>query len=715
MVILPTLAMAAPILGDPCPNGDIRKTQDTAFLPGCMALEQVSPQLKNSQPARIHFVNPVFGGSSIGGISPDGGRVSFISAAALAGTPGLQDVSGDWYVAARVAGQSGWVTDYTSPPVGFTRGWTAVPYPRSFNADLSQWFQVASSRKQYEAGLGQAFRGGLGGTSLAMSPLLTPLSGHSGGFVQFAPRGSSADSSRLYLVADSTITYLPGDPTPNGSGAERNVYIALLDPLGKPSLQLVARDGDGKVWGGNCGVGIGGNPSSARNLGAISSDGSRTYFTTRPDQPVAGPCDSAANKERIMVREDTSAGVEIRELFPSPPGVGDDLYQGASIEGTRVYFSTDRQLVASDLDATTDLYLFDAGQPIGDQLTDLSGLGTATPNVGAISGDGSHVYFNSTDVLTVAPGPGGHVAQVGQPNLYLYEQSPAHPDGRLAFIAATIAGSSYPVPVLGPDPDVLGVGGDGHRLLFTSNAALTADDEDGAHADVFRYDAEDETLVRISKAAPDGVDNGPFSVMTGAQLGAIGDDNSPDFVGRGRWVSEDGETVVFKTRDGLVPDDNNGILDSYLWREGNLARLPGTEDETNGLVSGKGLQDKPLVSLDGDTVAFQTFEKLLPRDGDSAIDVYAARVGGGFPEPLETLACLPDGNQGCQGSTGAPPDGSSPPSTTLVGRGNLAERPPVKPCPKGKRRVRRNGKARCVRKKRSSQHRNANTDRRAGR
>lgn len=710
---------AAPVsAADDCPNAKVRQQQAVGDLPSCMALEMVSPPAKNNAPARINYVNPTFGGASFGAISPDGDRLRFISPGVLAGTPGLMEVTGDWYVASRDDGQQRWKTDYTSPPAGLTRGLRAVPVASSFSADLSRWFQFATNYEQWRAGLSQAFRGELGGSFQAMSPLIGPLSGTPEGplgQVQIDPPRAAADGSRIYfrpnalIQPGTTISYLPGDPTPAGSGAESNTYVALPDGGGAPSLQLLARDGQGKVWGGNCGAGVGGNPSNARNNGAISVDGSRTYFTTRPDQPPTGDCNNA-NRRRIMVREDTPGGVEIGELVasecdrvadPGPPEVpacgqvpggqvvpdGDDLYQGASIDGSKVFFTSSRQLVDSDtngLDAVglsgcvgsfgigiggCDLYVYDQTRPEGQRLAQVTagGTGRTGPVVAAISGDGSRVYFNSTDVLTTDPGPGGNVAQAGLPNLYVFERSANHPDGRIAFIASTTAGDAYPVPSLGPDPEILGVGGDGHLLFFTSTVALTGDDTDGSYRDVYRYDDENQTIVRISKAAPGGLDNGPFDVLAGLHPGANIPDNPPDVAVAGRWVSEDGETVAFKTQDRLVASDVNGILDSYLWRDGQPARLPGTADATNGLNVLRGLNDYPLVSVDGNTIAFQTEKRLVSFDRDTAIDVYVVRVGGGFLAPPAAGAGCDAPSGGCQGAGTDPVTVDSRTSSVLDG------------------------------------------------
>src|SRR5262249_6554285 len=138
-------------------------------------------------------------------------------------------------------------------------------------------------------------------------------------------QGASGDHSHLLFVPGHTRTaYLPGDPEPSGAAADRNTYVAHLDSSGQPSLDLLARDSADRVWGGNCGDRFGGvrlatpGANGERNQGAISEDGTRAYFSTRPAQPeAAAGCDSK-NKLRILKRlESKTQGVHIEELFQS--------------------------------------------------------------------------------------------------------------------------------------------------------------------------------------------------------------------------------------------------------------------------------------------------------------------------------------------------------------------------------------------------------------
>jgi hypothetical protein len=715
--------------GSSCPNAAVRAEQATIGSPGlpdCRAIEMVNPPQKENQFARLPAV------------SADGERVRFNSIAALGGTPNsLNAVSGDPYVATRTA--SGWVTSPTVPPAGFNDGWwgrTGTVEAVSFTPDYSHWLQIASTKGQMERGFGAAYRGGIGGAFLQLSPLLVPVEGIGTPAIikNSQLEAATPDASVLYFKpggVDSGIdtSYLAGDPVPAGVVADPNVYIARLDSGSEPSLTLLARDSDGKAWGGNCGVRIGsvavrdGTSGVFRNQGVVSPDGSRVYFSTRPSQIEGGACEPDPNKMRVLVRTETPGGIEIEELAKNEcdrvtpacsAADGDDLYQGASVDQSKVYFTTPRQLSDSDLDtgsacstsvgasAGCDLYLRDDELPDGEQLIQVSagegptpGQGAKVLGVTAISGDGSHVYFAATGVLTTVPNAVGDSARAGSPNLYLYVRDEEYPDGHTAFVATLdpeessgegsgptsqrLWGGSgawksraYPVPVTGVDGDGNEVGGDGRILLFQTTAGLTGGDRDGSHLDVYRYDSGTGALLCVS-CAPGGNDAGAFDVKARGGGGALYP-VSADFAEDERWVSEDGNTVVFTTRAGLLPEDQNGFTDSYLWREGQLNLLPGTADSNVGF--GTSLFDVPVLSHDGSTVAFTSFEQLLPQDGDTAINTYVARVNGGYPEPVPHVPCTGEACQ--QPFTGEPGPMGPAASGSFTGPGNVKAKAPAK-------------------------------------
>ena len=729
-------------LADECSNKDFRAAQgiDTILLPDCGALEMVSPPRKGGQPAKLPQ------------LSADGERAVFVTSAALADTPSSLSLDGNPFVASR--GISGWNTTPTAQP-GIFRGWHSYAAALSFTPDLSAWLRIGATHTQYYAGKGQAFRGSLSSTT-PLSPVLEPVGGGEPediGSSEF--RGASADHSHLFfipgLTGDPSTAYLPGDPHPSGPEADHNTYVAKLDVNGNPSVELMSRDNLGKVWGGACGSRLGGTEEGGlgpHNQGAISADGNRAYFSTRPDQPDSGPCQGGANKLRILERLEGSQGVWIGELFssecdraepePCSTADGDDFYQGASVEGSKVYFTTVRQLADSDLDTTMDLYLFDASLHAGQRLTQVSAgevaSGHPSPGSGAevlngttaISGDGSRVYFVAKGPLTTDTSPKGLVAVASQPNLYLWDRD----SEALAFIgtlvesdgggtfglwggAGTLVNGAYPVPVTGTDEEGREIGGDGHILVFLSKAPLAAGDADGGFRDVFRYDAGADTIELVSKPAPGVSGGGSFDVaQRGGGKPPSRKPPGTDFAEHARWVSEDGKTIVLTTAEKLVAGDVNRALDGYLWQDGTPYRLPGVPYQP--IQSSRHV---PALSHDGAEVALQTTSQLLPQDGDLSSDIYVVRAGGGFPVPVEPVSCDPLASGSCQGPAATAPAAPSPASGFFSGPGNPHSNPRQKKCPKGKRKVRRGGKVRCVARHKRTQHqrqRPAHADRRAG-
>jgi hypothetical protein len=701
-----------PAPADACPNADIRAEQgiEVVRLPDCLALEQVSPSKKGNQGASV-IPGPR------GSLNADGSRMLFNSIATLGECANVNAIAGDIFIGSRLTEGTGWGIGCTNPPVALGRGFPAF----SFTPDFSGWIQLTEGAG---GAAGHTVRQeGAGGLAAALSPPIVDLDQPG---IEPTMLTASTDHTRVFLRPGlSPGFFMPGDPAPAGTPAVHNLYVAHLDSEGHPSLELVARDRNAKVWGGNCGAQLG---DGNRRQGAVSTAGDRVYFSTRPTQPASGNCNEA-NKKRIMVSEETPTGPKIEELFQpecdrvSPSCTttpGDDFYQGGSVDQSRVYFTSSRQLADADLDGGAascssaaavsgcDLYLYDAARQAGERLVDVSaGEGSAaTPGIGAsvrnsitaISADGSHVYFVARTVLTTDPNPLGAVAQNAADNLYLY----SYPDGDLSFVgglaaadSATLFGGSeinwnngaYAVPIV--DGAGSGVGGDGHILLLNTRAQLTADDSDGA-GDLYRYNADAGTLVRVSRAAPGGADDGAFGMAT-ASTGTY----DTGYAEGGRWVSEDGSDVVFTSKDALFPGDTNGVEDSYLWREGQLYRLPGSS-----LGSSKAQPIRPILSHDGSTIGYHSTERLTRSDIDTVADVYVLRPGGGFRTPV-IATCE---GEACQGAPPAPPSEIGAITGSLASPGNLTGQGSKPRCSKDKRKLRRAGKVRCVKPGKHKKH-----------
>ena len=619
---------------------------------------------------------------------------------------------------------TGWRVTSLTPDPSHTRGSLVGEYQTA--SDLSRFLFEGTSEEQSRSGK-RIFRLVFpDGSSEPASALISPLTNENGsstsafenGHATYRELGASADLSRYaFTIEGSTkMTLVPGEPlTEQAKPYFLNTKTHILD--------YVNRDSVGNLIGGNCGARLGGNLSSIEGFAAhaISSDGSVVYFSAKPGAPLGSPCTSAVKSEfgtRIFKRVNDETTTEVsasqcnRPALPEPPGpckniAGDDTYRGASDDGSVVFFSSPRQLTNSDVDSANDLYVYDSNPPAGEPTLVQATAGAVTaghPTIGSGSGflgvvdtssDGSHVYFTATGQLTPA-------ATNGAANLYVYERDAAHPAGRIHFIATlSLSSDSFDWTGFGEVHALPGMVdqegsysfGDGHFLLFVTATSLVGEDTDTAK-DLYRYNDETEQLICLSCAG-----NGTKPVFIMRLGGAENGKSLGDFAQMGRVASADVSDVVFATEEGLVPADQNSKMDVYEWREGQLIWVSRDTGELgiSFINLGIAILGNPVISQDGKDVYFATEARLVPsdQDTDNALDVYDARIGGGFPSPKPEARICPNGEI-CRGSTTEPPLTAKNESATSQGPGNPAV-PPVKKriCPKGK--VKRHG--RCVKHK----------------
>jgi hypothetical protein len=159
-------------------------------------------------------------------------------------------------------------------------------------------------------------------------------------------------------------------------------------------------------------------------------------------------------------------------------------------------------------------------------------------------------------------------------------------------------------------------------------------------------------------------------------------------------LSASGKRVFFDSADALVSSDSNGSKDAYEWEahgEGGCGKAGGCV----GLLSQGNAAGGSVfldASADGGDAYFLTEGSLVGGDL-GALDLYDARVGGGFAEPKRPIPCKGDA---CYPLTPEPVDPTL--TTTLPGLGNPSVRYQNEPkqCKKGY--VKHRGK--CVRKRR---------------
>jgi hypothetical protein len=116
--------------------------------------------------------------------------------------------------------------------------------------------------------------------------------------------------------------------------------------------------------------------------------------------------------------------------------------------------------------------------------------------------------------------------------------------------------------------------------------------------------------------------------------------------------------VVFQTAEALSPQDTDGASDVYLWHDGRVS-----------LISHGGGQE-PWIDASGQNVYFVTDKPLTAGDRDVNVDIYDARIDGGF----DLSSPVPCSGDACQGQPSTPPaSAGAPGSETLQGAGNLPQ------------------------------------------
>jgi len=163
-----------------------------------------------------------------------------------------------------------------------------------------------------------------------------------------------------------------------------------------------------------------------------------------------------------------------------------------------------------------------------------------------------------------------------------------------------------------------------------------------------------------------------------------------------RALTDDGRHVFFNTTEAIDPDDTNNALDVYEYDvdSGQIHLISGGADSADSY-----LMD---ASADGHDVFFVTRARLVGWDTDSAYDLYDARVGGGFPDPVPVASCSGDA---CQGQSPAAPGIASLGSSGFRGLGDyrphLQHKKQTKPkrCKRGRVKRRVHGKVSCVKRK----------------
>lgn len=401
-------------------------------------------------------------------------------------------------------------------------------------------------------------------------------------------------------------------------------------------------------------------PSSQAGAGAnsgnntdhtISDDGSKIFFS---------------NGSSLYMRQDATSTVMLSESENTTTlGTGGGgFFLGATPNGDKVLFRSTDQLVDADVNAGTDLYMYDTTRPSTDphNLTLLSAdnepADGGNPDVQGVLGmsdDGRYVYFAATGMLV----SGQPVIGAGNVGLYLWH------DGIVRYIANLGSTASndanWGVRAVPPKQREARVTPDGKHLLFSTTAPQPEGYDNAGKRMFYLYDADSDEA-RCVTCNPEGrpatadaaiLPPKPFAAPT-------------QYAHLSRALSADGHRVFFHTRDALVPDDVNQRVDVYEYDAltSKLALISTGRDGDDSFFGD--------ASADGNDVYFLTRSRLVGWDEDHNLDLYDAKVGGGLPEPpASPRQCLGDD---CQGAPSSIPGLAALGSTTFSGVGDTPAR-----------------------------------------
>ena len=258
-----------------------------------------------------------------------------------------------------------------------------------------------------------------------------------------------------------------------------------------------------------------------------SADGSTVWLHT-DEALVASDTDTAND-----VYERTGAGIAVVSTGPTGGNAESGaFFNGASADGSRVFFDTLEQLTASDGDSSTDIYERAGGATTLISTGPDGGNGAFFSAFQDATDDGTKVFFHTADSLVASDTDG--VQDV-------YQRAA----GTTTLISTGPLDSNAPLPAT-----YKGASTNGSRVFFDTPENLVAH-ATGIYPDI--YEREGDVTTFLSTGPVGG--NGDFFAFFGG-------------------ASDDGSRVFFETDEALVADDTDISQDVYASSITNYGGYP---------------------------------------------------------------------------------------------------------------------------------------------
>ena len=541
--------------------------------------------------------------------------------------------------------------------------------PNIFSPDLSLVAGVSftESRHENNDSPDQMFEAGAPGSPYK-TVATTPFDRESGHKDELVGGSESFD----HVVLASTEASLPlteGATEPIDKSAD-DLYDIYDNGTAKRLINVT----DGGATISPCGASLGGGNTDSEldTGGAISSDGSKIFFTI-PDVVAENKAEAGCEApSRLYMRVDGGETVEMSapEAGVMPTATEDQLpvtYQGASVDGSKVFFTTPIELTANDTTHKNELYEYNTITRSltrisrGESGTAAGEVRTGGSGVMAASEEGDVIYFEANGRLTAS----APIPTAVQTNIYRYNTD----DEVIQYVAT----ASRPKR----DGEDLYTTANGRFLVFVGGGVVGEPRGQG-HNEIYRYDAETGgTPVCVSCGVAGLTVTGNASLPT-VEAGVLWP--TPDTQPKFTPISDTGDYVFFDTVARLVPEDINGTTepenapppgqDVYEWEADGAGGCGENGGCTYLISSGTSENFTTLLgaSENGENVFFATVARLVPQDKDDLGDIYDARIDGGFPAPAVPVQCS---GEACKLIPAAPSAISTPLSATFVGLGNV--------------------------------------------
>lgn len=419
---------------------------------------------------------------------------------------------------------------------------------------------------------------------------------------------------RLLMAGDAGLG--PNETSGNSAISASGRYVAF----DSQATNLVHKDTNGiadvfvfdRMTGRTIRVSVGESGAEANGTGsanpALSEDGGQVAFASDADNLIA----SDLNGETDIYLHDLMLGTTERISI----GAGGTEPNGASFrptvsaDGRYVAFESDASnLVADDTNGRTDVFVYDRQSvlmqrvSVGDSGIQANGDSFAP----SLSADGRVVAFESDATNLV----GDDVNLVR--DIFVHELDSGSTE-RVSLSSAGVEANDVSLFAI--------LSGDGSAVAFESDASNLVPDDTNAAADIFFVDRDTGITERVS--------------VDGSGLEANDDSFFPtlDFAG---------EVIVFSSlANNLIAGDLNGVADIFVHD-----RAADTIERISGAANAGG-GDSPAfqsaISSDGGVIAFETSaQNLGPADSNCVDDIFVWQLGGATIEAVTLATAVLEG------------------------------------------------------------------------